>query len=91
MSNDIQNEHFDFWIITYLKDTFTDNYAIVYREATELTQWGKERTLVKGSQYPGLYCAFMHPLKNNEDKLYFLMSLWNPYNVFLMSVDMEMY
>lgn len=89
------HEKFKKWIVTYNYDYAYDKnvrkkkHAIMYRDADDITKWGKMKVLVSDEQYPDLYCAYMHPLKNNSDKLYFLMSRWEPYNVFLMSVDLD--
>jgi hypothetical protein len=51
--------------------------------------WSQEKILVKGSEYPAMYGAFMHPEKADDDRLYFTMSQWAPYNVFLMRANMR--
>ncbi len=33
------------------------------------------------------WCESFHPLSVNGDNLYFLMSMWMPYNVFLMKAE----
>jgi len=83
------------WIVTYLLDHIYDKkdkrkgHTLVYRESENLKDWSEVRVLASDKEYPGLYCAYMHPLKNNGDRLYFLMSMWKPYNVFLMTADIE--
>ena len=73
------------WIAAYFDD---QAYAIMYRDAANITgPWSPERILASGSLYPILYGSFIHPLKDKEDHLYFLMSQWQPYNVFLMRAD----
>ena len=72
------------WIMTYLDER---RAAIVIREAPELWgPWSAPRSLVSGSQYPGLYGAYMHPwyVGNDGEVIYFTMSQWAPYCVFLM-------
>ncbi len=84
------------WIVTYLLDHNFDpaerynGHSLVYRESPDLVNWSKPRVITDNREYPGLYCAYMHPLKNDGDKLWFLMSLWQPYNVFLMSADISL-
>ncbi|WP_051697485.1 DUF4185 domain-containing protein [Prevotella sp. 10(H)] len=84
------------WIITYLLDHAFDKKAprkahtLVYRESKDLKEWSDVKVIATDKEYPKLYCAYMHPLKNNGDKLYFLMSMWHPYNVFLLSADIEL-
>ena len=89
-------EKYKRWIITYIYDFLHDNmpivqhHALVYRDANELTgKWSEPKIITTAVQYPGLYSPYMHPLKNNGDQLYFTMSLWNPYNVFLMRADIS--
>lgn|SRR5690606_905166 len=84
------------WIIAYSYDSaYAENpekkyHAIVYRDAEELNGvWSPLKTLLTAKTYPGLYSPYFHPLKNKGDKLYFTMSLWKPYNVYLMSADIE--
>lgn len=70
------------WIAAYLNEHRAE---IVLREAASINgPWGVEKEIVSGRDYPALYGAFIHPLKNDGDELYFLMSMWQPYNVFLM-------
>ncbi len=90
------HEKYKRWIITYNCDYAFDpavrkrKHAILYQDTEEITDWsGERKTLLTADRYPGLYCAYLHPLKNSEDRLYFLMSLWQPYNVFLLSADID--
>lgn len=84
------------WILTYNYDPnydkkpLTDTHAILYCEAEDITRWSEPKVLLTAHDYPGLYCAYMHPLKDNEDKLWFVMSMWGPYNTFLMSADLTL-
>ncbi|RYE13958.1 MAG: DUF4185 domain-containing protein [Sphingobacteriales bacterium] len=84
----VYNTHFNRWILTYLHGT---RYALVMRSAENITgTWGPARTLVTGSAIPGLYGGYIHPLKNNSTDLYFLLSVWQPYNVFLVRSKLKM-
>lgn len=85
------------WIIAYIYDFQHDpapvvkRHAIVYRDAEILTgPWSDIKVLTTSKEYAGLYSPYFHPLKNNGDQLYFTMSLWGPYNVFLMLADIHM-
>ncbi|MDR1864333.1 MAG: DUF4185 domain-containing protein [Bacteroidales bacterium] len=79
---------FNRWIVTYFD---SEKYALMYRDAAEITGvWTKEKTLATGVSYPQLYGSFMHPAKDSDARLYFLMSQWKPYNVFLMRADMKL-
>ena len=44
--------------------------------------WSSATTLIDYSMLPGVYGAFMHPWAQGED-LYYLVTTWNAYNVFL--------
>ncbi len=80
------NSHFNKWIVTYLNEHRAE---IVMRYAHQVSgPWSAEYTLVSGWDYPALYNAYIHPLSNDSDELYFLMSLWHPYNVFLMKATL---
>lgn len=75
------------WFITYLNEKKAE---LVLRIANELNgPWDEEKTLAKASDYPGLYGAFMYPVESDPDELYFLMSMWQPYNVFLMKTKLK--
>lgn len=76
------------WIVLYFD---ADKYAICYRTAKELNgAWSAERTLATGRAYPQLYGSYMHPHTNNGANIYFTMSQWQPYNVFLMRADITL-
>ena len=83
------NAYLQRWIMTYLD---TPQYALMLREAPDLWgPWSPALTLARGAQYPGLYGAYMHPWLVEEDGriVYFTMSQWGPYAVFLMKVELE--
>lgn len=93
----LYHEKYKRWIIAYSYDSAYEKnpkkkyHAIVYRDAKELNGvWSPLKTLLTAKTYPGLYSPYFHPLKNKDDKLYFTMSLWKPYNVYLMSADIEL-
>jgi hypothetical protein len=76
------NSHFGRWIMTYFDER---RASIVLRDSPRLTgPWTGQKILVKGSDYPALYGGYIHPWFNDSDKVYFTMSQWQPYNVFLM-------
>jgi hypothetical protein len=93
----IYQEKYKRWIIGYSYDSAYEKnpakkyHGIVYRDAKELNgKWSDLKILATESEYPGLYSPYFHPLKNTGDKLYFTMSMWKPYNVFLMSADISL-
>jgi len=91
------HETYKRWIIGYNYDAAYDPkvrkrfHALVYRDAEALNgNWSEMKVLASENEYPGLYSPYFHPLQTRGDKLYFTMSLWKPYNVFLMSVDVSL-
>lgn len=74
------------WIMMYLNESTA---SIEVREAHEPTgPWSEPWQVVSANDYPALYGAFMHDqyIGNNGEIVYFLMSQFGPYNVFLMEV-----
>ncbi|MGJ7032932.1 hypothetical protein GGU45_003443 [Niabella hirudinis] len=83
----IYNEHFQRWIIAYLD---VSHKALVLRDSKAIEQgWSAPKILVRSADYPGLYGSFIYPLQNGTE-LYFLMSVWKDYNVFLMKADLKL-
>ncbi len=67
------------WLMTYMQGT-----DIVLRNATGPTaSWSSPQVIASDADYPGPYGGFMHPWSSGAD-LYFAMSQWDPYNVYLM-------
>jgi hypothetical protein len=82
----IYNEKHHKWIIAYFNSI---RYNITMRTASELTSvWSEPCELAAGSEYAQLYGSYFHPLSTVGDNLYFLMSMWMPYNVFLMKAEL---
>ena len=50
--------------------------------------WDDATTLIDYSMLPGVYGAFMHPWAQGND-LYYLVTTWNAYNVFLVRTDLD--
>jgi Domain of unknown function (DUF4185) len=75
------NAHTGKWLMMYLDES---RASVVLRSSESLTgPWSGEKVVVRGKDFPGLYGTYMHPWSSGED-LYFTMSQWDPYNVFLM-------
>ncbi|MDR2039671.1 MAG: DUF4185 domain-containing protein [Bacteroidales bacterium] len=75
------------WIVTYFCG---QRYNITVRYADNITgPWSEPQELAHGSEFPQLYGSFIHPLSADGDHLYFLMSRWAPYNVFLMKSEVK--
>jgi hypothetical protein len=84
----IWNPYLQRWIMTYLKE----GTGIVIREGlTPWGPWGEPITMVSNTDYPGLYGPYVNPkyIENDGETVYFTLSLWGPYNVFWMKVDLQ--
>lgn len=82
----IYNENLGKWIIAYFNG---DRYEITMRTAEDITgPWSAPYTLASGRDYAQLYGSYIHPLSVTGNRLYFLMSMWLPYNVFLMKAEL---
>jgi hypothetical protein len=69
------------WQMSYLD---TSKAAIVLRESdSPQGEWSDGAPMVSAMEYPELYGGFIHPWSSGED-LYFTLSTWSDYNVFLM-------
>lgn len=86
------HEEFQRWITLYFD---AQEYAICYRSAANITgPWSEERVLCSGwtAGYSQLYGSYIHPasVQKGSKTLYYTMSLWGPYNVFLMKADVKL-
>jgi hypothetical protein len=80
------NAYLGKWLMMYLDE---QRASVVLRSATSLTgPWSGEKIVAKGTDFPGLYGTYMHPWSSGPD-LYFTMSQWDPYNVFLMRTKLS--
>lgn len=50
--------------------------------------WSAPQTVASSADYPGLYGGYLHPW-NKDGVLYFTMSQWSPYNVYLMRLQID--
>lgn len=77
---------FNKWILLYFNGL---RYEISFRAANHITgPWSEPAKIVDGWQYAQLYGSYIHPLSLKGDTLYFIMSMWLPYNSYLMSVEL---
>ena len=85
------NEKYGRWIVMYIDNTL----GICYRTAPSVIgPWSDEKVLCPSSdsRYKGVYGSFMHPACMKADwdgDLYWTMSQWGPYNVFLMRASIS--
>ncbi|MBW1639889.1 DUF4185 domain-containing protein [Microbacterium resistens] len=62
---------------------------IVLRTATAPEgPWSPAQTVASSADYPALYGGYFHPW-NADGEIYFTMSQWNPYNVYLMHLRID--
>ena len=81
----IYNHTLKKWVIAYF---CSERYDITLRTAETITgPWSDPFQLASGWEYAQLYGSYFHPLSVSGNNLYFLMSMWMPYNVFLMKAD----
>ncbi len=82
----IYNQTHEKWIIAYFNG---DRYQIAMRTADDITgPLSEPYELASGGDYAQLYGSYIHPLSVEGNNLYFLMSMWLPYNVFLMKAEL---
>lgn len=79
--------YLDRWIMTY-SDA---GNAYVREGITPWGPWGEPLELVSEEEYPGLYSPYLNPRYVSGDgrTIYFTLSLWDPYNVFWFSADLD--
>lgn len=76
------NSYYQKWIMMYLNDP---RGLIELRTADEITgPWSKPMIAARAKDYPALYAPYMYPLWNDGPDIYFNMSLFGPYQVFLL-------
>jgi hypothetical protein len=75
------------WLLVHLDEP---RARIVLRSAPEPTgPWSEGQVLVSGAQHPGLYGGFLHPWALAGSEIYFTMSRWDPYAVYLLRAELE--
>jgi hypothetical protein len=76
------NSHYRRWIMMYLNDPAG---LIELRTAETITgPWSAPHIAARTTDYPALYAPFQYPKWNDGPDIYFNMSLFGPYQVFLM-------
>lgn len=75
------------WVLLYFNGT---RYEISMRYA-DIPEgpWSEPRQVASGWQWAQLYGSYIHPLSKEGTTLYFIMSMWLPYNTYLMSIDLK--
>ncbi|BAS27875.1 carbohydrate-binding protein [Limnochorda pilosa] len=83
------NPYLDRWIYTYLNER---SHNMELRSAPRpWGPWSRPHTLSEAAKYPSLYGGFMTPSWVEDDGrvIYFLMSQFGPYNVYVMRAELE--
>jgi hypothetical protein len=81
------NSYYKKWLMMYLNDP---QGLIILRTADQLTgPWDNGRVVVTAQQYPALYAPFITPMWNNGPDIYFTMSLFGPYSVYLLHTTLQ--
>lgn len=77
----------DLWLMMYLDE---ERRAVVLRTAERVTgPWSEARPLVSAARFPTLYAPYMLPLETGRD-VYFTISRYDVYNVFLLRVRLAL-
>ena len=83
----LNHPEFKKWILLYFNST---RYDISFRTADHIIgEWSKPQKLVDGWQYSQLYGSYIHPISLKGNILHFIMSMWLPYNTYLMSAELK--
>jgi hypothetical protein len=83
----VWNDFLDRWLMMYLDQ---DLRAVVIRTAEHLTgPWSDERLVTTAREHPQLYAPFIIPFESDEPDVFFTMSRWDSYNVFLMHMQLQ--
>ena len=75
------------WLMTYLVDP---TGKIVLRMSDSLTgPWSAPQVVVTSTQFPQLYAPYITPLWNDGPDIYFTMSVYDHYQVYLMHTSLR--
>ncbi|MGW7289207.1 DUF4185 domain-containing protein [Streptomyces sp. NPDC054847] len=74
------------FVMMYLDEHMAS--VVMRTSPTPTGPWSGKHVVAAGADFPKLYGAFIHPWSadSNSPYLYFTMSQWDPYNVYLMRV-----
>jgi hypothetical protein len=76
------NDHLGLWVMMYLDQR---HRAIVVRTSETLPgPWSEPSLVASARDHPQLYAPFIIPFESGEPEIFFTMSRWDSYNVFLM-------
>jgi hypothetical protein len=81
------NGYLQRWVMMYLDERHN---AIVVRTADELTgPWTEPRLITTARDHPQLYAPFIIPFQTDSPEIFFTMSRWDSYNVYLMHLRLD--
>lgn len=84
----IYHQDFERWIVLYINHS---KNQIVMRSAKQIDgDWSEEQMVASSTTFPMLYGSFMHPKSVTGNDVFFAMSMWQPYNVFLMKTTLQL-
>lgn len=76
------NEYLGQWVMMYLDERHS---SIVVRTSEALTgPWSEPSLVASARDHPQLYAPFIIPFESGEPEIFFTMSRWDNYNVYLM-------
>ncbi|GAA1988793.1 DUF4185 domain-containing protein [Amycolatopsis minnesotensis] len=80
------NVHFGQWMAMHLDDPA----GVVRLRTADRPEgpWSDGDVAASGAQFGQLYGGYLHPWSLDGDELYFLLSQWGPYNVFLIKAKL---
>jgi hypothetical protein len=81
------SSYYQKWLMTYLVDP---TGQVVLRMSDSLTgPWSAPQVIVDSSQYPQLYAPYITPLWDDGPDIYFNMSVYDHYQVYLMHTSLS--
>jgi hypothetical protein len=82
----VWNSYYKKWIMLYA-DTPAQQ-VLLRMSDSPVGPWGGPKVVVTGSQFPQLSAPYITPLWNDRKDIYFTMSMFDPYQVFLMHTSL---
>lgn len=81
------NSYYQKWIMMYLNDP---RGLIELRTADSITgPWSEASIAARAIDYPALYAPYMYPVWNDGPDIYFNMSMFGPYQVYLLKTRLQ--
>lgn len=80
--------HYDSYSKRYLLMTLSGPDIVLRTAKSPEGPWSAPQTVAYAADYPGLYGGYFHPW-SEDGEIYFTMSQWSPYNVYLMRMQID--